>query len=325
MAKIIFENKTYETNAQESVLDCLIRGGEKITNSCKSGICQSCVLKSKSSLSGKSQKGLSESKKRAGLFLSCQEVPSFDLEVHSPDVSTIVIEAKIVDQKIVSDSVVILKVSPKQKIDFRAGQFVNLIRSDGLCRSYSIASATGESELEFHIRRVPDGKMSNWFFNENLTGQCIKISDPLGECYLTDDMNQRDLLLVGVGTGLAPLYGVVKDCINQGRERRVSLYHGGLNLESLYFVDDLKDLSQKNDFFSYQPVYLKGEARDGFLQGDLVQLIKNLEYDKLNTTVMVCGDPMLVKKLKQEIFLSGVSSKNILSDPFISPTNHEKI
>lgn len=324
MTKITFENKTFETNGNESVLDCLVRSGENITNSCRSGICQSCILKSTSNLSGESQKGLSEAKKRAGLFLSCQEVPKSDLEVFSPDTSTFLIEAKVIEQRIVSDSVVVLKIAPVQELDYKAGQFVNLIRSDGLCRSYSIASKTGEKELEFHIRKVPDGRMSSWFFDEKLEGETIEISDPLGECYLSDEMNEKDLLLVGVGTGLAPLYGVVQDCIQLGRNRKVSLFHGGLNFESLYFVDELQDLSQKNDFFTYQPVYLKGDAREGFMQGDLVQLIKELDYDKSNTVVMVCGDPFLVKKLKQEIFLSGVSSKNILSDPFISPTNNEK-
>lgn len=324
METFLFEGIEYSALNDETVLDCLIREGVKVTNSCKSGICHSCILKSTSNLDEISQKGLSSSKKEAGFFLSCQQKVVPDLEVFMPDSSTLFVEGRITSQERITDSVVVLKIQTLNDYPFKAGQFTNIIREDGVCRSYSIASQTGDQELEFHIRKVPGGELSNWLYDEDLTNKKIKLSEPLGECCLNDEMNGQDLLLIGVGTGLAPLYGVLKDSVSNGEMGNIKLFHGGLTVDSLYMVENLKTIEKKFDFFSYHPVFLKGEDKEGFLKGNLVDLIKELNFDKKNTIVMICGDPILVKSIKQTVFLSGVPSKNILSDPFISHSSNEK-
>jgi NAD(P)H-flavin reductase len=318
MPKFIFEGIEYNALEGETVLDCLLRAAERVTNSCKSGICHSCLLKSSAKLDALSQKGLSPSKKEAGFFLSCQQKAYSDLEVFRPDTSTLLVEGEITSQDKVSDSVVIIKIKTQDDYPFKAGQFTNIIREDGVCRSYSIASQTGSHELEFHIRKVPNGELSNWLYNEDLKGVSVKLSEPLGECCLNSSMEGKDLLLIGIGTGLAPLYGVLKDSLCQERMGAINLFHGGLTVAGLYLIEGLKKIEKENDSFSYYPVVLKGKDKKGFIKGDLVEVVKNFDFDKNNTVVMICGDPQLVNSLKQKIFLAGVPSKNILSDPFVS-------
>lgn len=324
MTTFVFEGSEFNAQEGETVLDCLLREGEKVTNSCKSGICHSCLLKTNSKLDDISQKGLSTSKKDAGFFLSCQQKAQSGLEVFRPDTSVLNTDGKITSQERISDSVVILEIETSSEYSFKAGQFTNIIREDGTCRSYSIASQTGSNTLEFHIRKVPGGELSGWLYDNDLINEPVKLSEPLGECCLTNDMEGKDLLLIGVGTGLAPLYGVLKDSIADRKMGTINLLHGGLTVESLYLVDSLKSLEHEHDFFSYHPVFLKGDEKEGFRKGDLVDLIKKFDFDKSNTTVMICGDPQLVKNLKQEVFLAGVPSKNILSDPFISHSTNGK-
>ncbi len=318
MDRFFFEGEEYSSHKNETVLDCLLRNGVKVTNSCKSGVCHSCLLKSTSSPDEISQKGLSQSKKEGGFFLSCQQKALSGLEVFMPDSSLLFVEGEVTSQVRITDTVVILKVRTLGDYPFKAGQFTNIIRHDGVCRSYSIASQTGERELEFHIRKVAGGELSNWLYEKDLTNQKIKLSEPLGECCLNDEMTGKDLLLIGVGTGLAPLYGVLKDSLVKQKMGAVKLFHGGLTAESLYMVETLKTIERDFDFFSYHPVFLNGKEKEGYIKGNLVDLIKELSFDKKNTVVMICGDPSLVKNLKQAVFLSGVPSKSILSDPFIS-------
>ena len=324
MTAFTFEDQEYQALTGETVLDCLLREGVSVTNSCRNGICHSCMLKSKSKLNAKSQKGLSTAKKEAGYFLSCQQEVDSPLEVFRPDTSTLLTEGKIISQERISDSVVIIKIETLKEFPFKAGQFLNLIRDDGLCRSYSIASQTGSQQLEFHIRKVPHGEMSSWLYDRDLLGQKIKLSEPLGECSLTDNMRDRDLLLIGVGTGLAPLYGVVRDSLAMASMGKIHLLHGGLTIEGLYLVEDLKNLEKQNATFHYYPVFLRGQEVEGFQKGNIVELVRAFEFNKANTIVMVCGDPQLVKSLKQEVFLAGVPSKHIFSDPFISHTANAK-
>ncbi len=318
MSSFTFEGTSYTSEQGETVLDCLLRAGVHVTNSCRNGICHSCLLKTTTKIEETSQKGLSSSKKNSGYFLSCQQEAQAGLEVYWPDSTTLLTEAKVIAQTRVSDSVVILKVKPLQSYPFRAGQFTNIIREDGLCRSYSIASESDDTEIEFHIRKVPNGVFSSWLYDEDLTDVCVKLSEPHGECSLSPEMEGRNLLLVGVGTGLAPLYGVLKDAINFQKMGSINLMHGSLTKDGLYFVDELKRLESENGLFKYHPLFLKGEEREGYIKGNLVDYIKAFEFDKPSTIVMICGDPQLVKSLKQAIFISGVPSKNIFSDPFVA-------
>ncbi|WP_408097923.1 FAD-binding oxidoreductase [Peredibacter sp. HCB2-198] len=318
MATLTYKNRSFEGLESETVLDCLIRNGEKIPHSCRSGICQSCVMKTSTPVDGASQKGLRPTKKEAGLFYTCQQSLNKDFEIFDSNESGPPVGGKIISQQRVSSSVVILKVQLDSPLEYKAGQFVNVIREDQLCRSYSLASVSNNQTLELHVRKVPQGMMSNWLYDAELLGHKITLSGPVGECYLTHEMENDDLLLLGVGTGLAPLYGIVQEAIANGFKGKITLFHGGLRLESLYLVEELKNLEEKCPQFQYFPAYLTGESREGFLQGDLVELLKKHEFDIKNTTVMVCGDPDMVKKLKQTVFLKGVPSKKIFSDAFVS-------
>lgn len=318
MSTFTFEGREFVSKEGETVLDCLLREGIAVTNSCRNGICHSCLLKTTTKLDGRSQKGLSTIKKESGYFLSCQQEVTSDLEIFRPDTSTLLAEGEIVFQERISDSVVMLKIKTSQDYLYKAGQFTNIIRDDGLCRSYSIASQSGSSELEFHVRKVPNGIISSWLYDEDLINERVKLSEPLGECCLSSEMDGKDLLLIGVGTGLAPLYGVIKDSVLSQKFGKINLLHGSLAFEGLYLIEDLRAIEKESNFFKYYPVFLKGDDREGFVKGDIVEFVKNFDYDKSKTIVMVCGDPQLVKNLKQTVFLAGVPSKNILSDPFVS-------
>lgn len=318
MPTLHYNDQTFLAEESETVLDCLIRNNQKISHSCHSGICQSCVMKSDSPVDSIAQKGLGQSKKDAGLFLACQQKINKDLKITKSDDITVVLDAKIISQERLTSSVVKINIKPSTHFPFYAGQFINLIREDSVTRSYSIASQSNSEILELHIRKVPEGILSNWLYDEDLKEASIKISAPLGECYFQENMFQDELLLLGVGTGLAPLYGIIQDALAKGFKEKIALYHGALFLEGLYLVEMLKNLEEKYENFHYHPTFLKGEPREGFIQGDLIETIKTLDINKLNTTVMVCGDPEMVKKIKQTIFIKGVPSKKILSDPFLS-------
>lgn len=318
MPVLKYNGQTFEGNESETVLDCLIRNGQVISHSCKGGVCQSCVLKTSSGADAVAQKGLSTSKKESGLFLSCQQRLTKDFEVSKSTESNKHIEGKILSQDRVSPNVVILTIQLEAPFNYYAGQFVNIIRDNNLSRSYSLASESNNQVIKLHVRKVPGGEMSNWLYDTDLIGETIKINGPIGECYLNQEMFNDDLLLLGIGTGLAPLMGIIQDALLRGFKNKIKLFHGGLTLESLYLIEDLKNLESKFEQFSYTPVYLKGDEHEGFVKGDMIEIIKNSFIDKLNTTVIVCGDPEMVKKIKQTAFMKGVSSKKIFSDAFIT-------
>jgi len=82
MPSVLYKGESYEVEAGESVLDCLTRNGHEIPYSCKSGVCQSCLMKAESgTLPAKSQAGLNAPTKAEHYFMACVCMPETDLVV----------------------------------------------------------------------------------------------------------------------------------------------------------------------------------------------------------------------------------------------------
>ena len=65
---------------------------------------------------------------------------------------------------------------------------------------------------------------------------------PKGNCFYIPDNPEQNLLLIGTGCGLAPLYGIIRDALAQGHRGAIKLYHGSKTVESLYMSKELKVL-----------------------------------------------------------------------------------
>ena len=81
-----FEGKDYSLEDGESVLDCLLRNGQQVSSLCRSGACQSCLLKATSgTLPAAAQVGLKDSWRQQRFFLACVCRPSEDLVLERCD------------------------------------------------------------------------------------------------------------------------------------------------------------------------------------------------------------------------------------------------
>ncbi|MBL8192663.1 MAG: 2Fe-2S iron-sulfur cluster binding domain-containing protein, partial [Blastocatellia bacterium] len=169
MATINYRDEIFSVEANETVLETLLKKGVKVTNACRAGVCQSCILKAdKACLPKEAQQGLKETLKTQGYFLSCVYRPQEDLTIVSSDLQ---IPAYIADKEMLNQDVLCLKLKYEDEFLFQAGQFINLIREDGLARPYSIASLPSDGYLALHIRLIANGQMSGWLSSQAKIGE----------------------------------------------------------------------------------------------------------------------------------------------------------
>jgi NAD(P)H-flavin reductase len=202
-------------------------------------------------------------------------------------------------------------------LEFRAGQYITVVRLDGLARSYSIASLPRDNTLELHIRRVTNGRMSGWFHTDARAGERVTVLGPSGECFYVAGRESQPLLLAGTGTGLAPLYGIVRDAMAHGHSGKIHLFHGALRQEGLYLVNELRELDRRHAQFTYTPSVLHGDGADGITVGPIDQVIDNTYPDLTGWRGFVCGNPDFVPNMKKKLFLAGMASRDIYADSFI--------
>ncbi|WP_455198879.1 2Fe-2S iron-sulfur cluster-binding protein, partial [Kaarinaea lacus] len=271
MPTIAFEGKEYESEPDESVLDCLTRHGVSVKYSCRSGVCQTCVMVAQDGTpTEKSQSGLKETLKTKNYFLACACVPKSDIGVGRPDSNLIEIETRVDARDLLNPEVLRLRLACPEKYDYYPGQYLTLFNSEGIGRSYSIASLPEDDDfLELHIRLVPGGQVSSWAHNNLKEGDTVKITEANGDCFYLPSNLEQPLLLIGTGTGLAPLYGIARDAIHQGHKGPIHLYHGSRTLNGqttpfgLYLVDELRVLEKTNESFFYHPCVSSGHVPEG--------------------------------------------------------------
>jgi NAD(P)H-flavin reductase len=216
----------------------------------------------------------------------------------------------------------LLIIAFKDAFEFNAGQFVNLQRSDGLTRSYSIANTPQETNtVEFHIRRLPGGRFSEWLHDEIKVGDAIAVSEPRGHCFYLPERSEQGILLVGTGTGLAPLAGILTDALEQGHSGPIFLFHGSREVEDLYRIDEMRQLAGQHQNFHYIPCLSGKHVPEGFTRGRVNEVALATFADLKGWRVFLCGHPDMVNQMKKMTFLKGASMKDIYADAFlVTPT-----
>ncbi len=318
MTRIRYENQSFVLGENQSVLDCLTKHGVPVPSSCRVGVCQTCLMRA---TSGKppaaSQAGLKDSLKLRNYFLACVCLPTEDLEVAMPDEAQPSVRATVHKLELLSHDIMLVALECHQPLEYRAGQFINLVHDRIHVRSYSIASVPRlDKHIHIHVRRLPQGRVSGWVHEDLTIGHEVEIRGPAGDCFYTPGKSEQPLLLIGTGSGLAPLYGILRDALDQGHNGPVRLFHGSRDPHGLYLIDELRDMERRHPNFSYHPCLSGAHVPPGFSAGRVHEAALRETPNLKGWKVFLCGHPEMVKVTRKKAFLAGASMQDIQADAF---------
>jgi CDP-4-dehydro-6-deoxyglucose reductase, E3 len=306
--------------AGETVLDGLQRAGLTVASSCRVGACQACLLQAtRGAPPAAAQVGLKASLRERGFFLACQARLDADLEVSRHGAEALEVPARVVDVTPLAKDVIRVRLAPQGAFTYRAGQFLTLVREDGLARAYSLASLPGRDAglLELHVRVLTGGAMSGWLASSAAQDVQVRLRGPAGDCFYTPNNLEQSLVLVGAGTGLAPLWGVLREALAAEHTGPIELWHGARSPEGLYLREELQQLARHHRNFSYRACVLEGATQPDVMQGRLDDVLLRTVPSFAARRVYLCGDAALVQQLKRKVFLSGASLPEIHADAFV--------
>ena len=318
MPDVQFNDSVYHGEPEESVLDTLLHNGEKPNYSCRKGSCLNCMMRAPDdAVPKKSQAGLRDTLRSQGYFLPCPCVPESDIRVVEAEDAALYQRAVIQSRELLALDVCRVTLEPATALYYHTGQFLNMRRNDELCRSYSLASVPNlDRHLEFHIKRLPGGQMSNWMFNDMKIGESVNIQGPNDSCFYLLGAPDQSLLLIGTGTGLAPLVAIAPDALHDGHRGPVRLYHGSREPAGLYLRDTLFDLAQTFANFSYTGCLSGEKPPRGCARGRVNDIALSENEDLTGWRVYLCGNPPMVNNAKKRAFLAGAGLHDIHADPF---------
>ncbi|WP_020560156.1 CDP-6-deoxy-delta-3,4-glucoseen reductase [Thiofilum flexile] len=316
---------TVEEN--ENILDAGLRQGIRLPYSCQGGTCGSCAA---TIIEGQvdypsEPLGLAPYDQDRGVTFLCQAVALSDLVLLSPSVGTEQeIEVKTLParvekmRKLCHDVMELtLKLPASERLRYYAGQYIDILLSNNRRRSFSIANAPHEGQyLELHVRHVPGGYFTTHVFEQMQEKALLRIEGPLGQFYL-HEVN-RPLLMVGGGTGIAPLKAMLEDLRNRSLTPRIYLYWGVRSKEDLYIEVLLKDWAARFPNLIYIPVLSEPlptdqwEGRTGWVHEAVLQDFADLSpFD-----VYLSGPPPMINAAKVAFTQKGAVPEQMYSDSF---------
>lgn len=316
--EITYENTTYPCGDGETVLEALVRANVDIPYSCEKGTCLTCLLKAEDGpVPVEAQYNLKPSLTEQGYFLACQCRPKAPLKIAPASDAVLYGRATVKRVDKVAPTVCRLTLRPSTPLYYRAGQFINIRRFDGLVRSYSLASVPRlDTDLDIHVKRMPRGEMSNWLYDEINPGDELDLQGPNGDFFYVPGKPDQTMLLIGTGTGLAPLLGVARDALDAGHTGTIHLYHGSREANGLYMADDVVAIAKMYSNFHYVPCVsgpeVPSNCRDA--RADIAAFADHV--DLKGYRVFACGYPAMVEAAKKQAFMSGAILPDINADPF---------
>jgi len=322
MTSIYYHNEKYESADGESVLDTLLRHDVDVPYACKAGVCHVCVMVcEQGELPYQATLGMSDSLAAQGNFLACQCKPEQDVTIRDADECGLFSPAYVAQKVNVSENICRIRLRLPTQLYYRAGQFINIQSPQGQIRSYSLASLpTQDDFLELYIKRMRNGVVSNWLFNDVSEGDKIQIQGPYGDCFYHSNVLDNNLLMIGTGTGLTPLVGILRDAISCGHRGQIYIYHGERSQRELFYHQELITFSNDHANIHYFPCV--SSENESLKAGVFAERASNLAMsnhaDLDDFLIYLCGSPSMVNQTQEKAHIKGAPQQCIYIDPFVT-------
>jgi len=302
-----------EAEVGESILDAALRQGLMLPYGCRDGACGSCrgkVLSGQYDLGKASIDTLSEADRSAGWALFCCTVAQGDLTIESrelrsaQDVPVKTLPARVQKLTRAAHDVMIveLKLPAAERLQFFAGQYIDILLKEGRRRAFSLANAPHDDAcLQLHIRHAPGGQFTDHVFNSMKERDILRLNGPHGNFFLRED-SAKPMLLVAGGTGFAPIKAIVEHAIAENSTRSMDIYWGGRERTDLYLLPVAERWALEKPAIRFVPVLSdtpqceKWSGRIGFVHAAAMQDFPDLSGHQ----VYVCGSPAMVAAARRD-------------------------
>ena len=293
-----------------NLLDSLNQAGVPVPYSCRAGSCHACLVRCvRGEPLDLQPDALTRAQREQGWRLACQCQVVEDMQVEAFDPVRDGEPAEVAALDWLSPSVLRLGLLPRRPLRYRAGQHLVLWTRSGVARPYSLASLPGEDPLlVVHVDCSARGAFVN-AARQLAVGDVLRLGELRGGALHYDpDWQELPLWLLAAGTGLGPLYGVLREALRQEHHGPIRLVHVATDTAGHYLKQELDGLARTYPALCVEYV-LGAELADYLVQMRLVSR---------QTRALVCGHPDTVQAFAKRLFLAGLSRNQLMADVFLT-------
>ncbi|MBP9690771.1 FAD-dependent oxidoreductase [Candidatus Woesebacteria bacterium] len=235
-------------------------------------------------------------------------------------------QSQLLEKTVIAPDVLLLKFEkpPQPDWDYKAGQYMILHVPTGEAnhparRLYSIASSpTEDSTLNFIIELVPNGIGSTYIKNLEV-GAKATLQGPAG--LFTYSHTGRDVIMLATGTGIAPMYGILRTVLAEERDIQFKLLWGMKQKKDLYLLNEFAELAKTYSNFSFTICLSREESVDhpSCMLGRVTTALDQMKKDGSaiqDAHFYLCGGKNVVEALREDLSARGIGTTQIHFERF---------
>ncbi len=325
-------NHSFACPDGDTVLESAMAADLMLPYGCRNGACGTCkgrILEGRVDYGAYQASTLTDDEKQQGLTLFCCAKPATDLVIEVKEVRRagdirirkLPCRIETIDKPAPDVAIVKLKLPANERLQFLAGQYINLLLKDGHRRSFSLATPPHDDALlEIHVRHVPGGFFSDQLFNQFKGREILRFEGPLGNFFLREE-SDKPMIFVAGGTGFAPIKGVIEHALHHRLDatRPMVLYWGARAKRDLYLPDLPGTWQRASANFTYIPVLSEPAPDDAWpgRTGFVHQAILDDFADLSGYQVYACGGPAMIDVARTTFTATrGLSADDFFADSF---------
>jgi ferredoxin-NAD(P)+ reductase (naphthalene dioxygenase ferredoxin-specific) len=314
--------RSFAVKAGDNLLEVLQANGVPVSYSCRAGRCGTCRCKL---VEGKVLESAGDAKLTnpggGSHVLACMSVLTESCVVEIPEPDEIVahpariLKASVVAIEDLTHDIKRLVLKSPKPLSFSAGQYAILQFTPEHIRPYSMAGVADDDTLEFHIRKVPGGRVTGYVFDTLKLGDAVRVSGPMGTAYLRRK-HEGPVLCIAGGTGLAPVLSIVRAATALKMTNPIHLYFGVRSSADIYGQAWLDELAQRNPNLHVHVVIATNEPGTRHRVGLVTDAVSADWSDLCGWRAYLCGAPPMVEAATLIAKARGIAMEHIYADAF---------
>lgn len=219
----------------------------------------------------------------------------------------------------------IITLSPKTKGDclcvFIPGQYVEILipGKSWLGRAYSIGNAPREDgSIELQIRIAPEGRLTNWIFNDLKMEGEVNVRGPIGN-FTMRSAPETPLAFIAAGTAFAPIKALVEQQLALFPKRNMLLIWGTRSYSDFYELDLLQTWKKAGVQIELAITDTLPIAKDediALIQANLAEAVQQSKVNFQNRDVYLAGSREAVIATRKVLLERKVNPEKIFIDSF---------
>ncbi len=330
--RLISFDEEIEVAEDETILEIALEENIAYPFGCASGNCGACkarLVSGEVAHRAYSSFALTEDERARGLVLACRAEPRSDCalavlnydDAVSHPLKRLTGEVTAVEK--LTHDIVAVRIRLAEPMAYTAGQFASVAFPGFAARDYSFATPPDAAgNIEFHIRKMGEGGVSGFAFDELAAGEPVAVHGPLGFAFLRAAETGPIFAIAG-GSGLAPIRAILQAALTQADTsgRPVRLWFGARAEADVYLESELADLAAAHPGFEYRIVLSAPDGatarRTGLVTEALAADLAALGPAALDgARAYLAGPPVMVEAAEAVFRAAGLDRARIHADAF---------